>query len=298
MAVKKKGLGRGLSALLGDNSPVIMEDSAVAESAANTRRRLPIEFIERNVNQPRQHFDAQAIEELSASIKDKGLLQPILVRELGPDRYEIVAGERRWRASQKAGIHDVPVVIKDLTDSEVLEIAIVENVQRQDLTPVEEAVGYRRLMNEFGHTQEVVSDIVGKSRPHVANLLRLLTLPEPVQQMVTEGQISMGHARALIGSDDPLALARQIVSKGMTVRQTEDMVGASKGRKKREPRPGGMGSSMSHKDADTLALEKDLSASTGLKVSIDHKGDDGGALTITYKTLEQLDDICSRLGVG
>lgn len=295
----RKGLGRGLSALLADDRPALAGDSEVLETggaaaSATGRRRLPIEYLERNAAQPRQRFDEAALEELAASVREKGLLQPILVREIGPDKYQIVAGERRWRAAQKAGIHEVPVVVRDLNDAEVLEIAIIENIQRQDLSAIEEAVAYKKLMDEFGHTQEALAGIVGKSRSHVTNLLRLLTLPEKVRAFVDEGKISMGHARALIGAEDPLSLAKRIVDDGLSVRQTEALANDAKGKQKRVPRPGG-GSSRT-KDADTVALEKDLSAATGLKVTIDHQGE-AGKVTITYETLEELDELCSKLGV-
>ncbi|MEX0300550.1 MAG: ParB/RepB/Spo0J family partition protein [Kordiimonas sp.] len=294
----RKGLGRGLSALLGDDRPVVgteLPTETANDGAPRTRRRLPIEFLERNANQPRVHFDEAALEELAISVKDKGLLQPILVRELGPEKYQIVAGERRWRACQKAGVHEVPVVVRELTDVEVLEIAIVENIQRADLTAIEEAVGFKRLMEEFGHTQEAVAEVVGKSRSHVTNLMRLLNLPEKVQGMVGEGTISMGHARALIGYEHAVELAKRIIKEGLSVRQVEAIVAESKdGKQKRQPRPGNI--SGKKKDADTVALEKDLSAAVGLKVSIDHEGETG-KVTISYDDLDQLDELCSKLGV-
>ncbi len=299
----RKGLGRGLSALLADDRPALntvsektaVQDGTGSDGAPSGRRRLPIEFLERNAAQPRVHFDEEALNELSASIKEKGLLQPILVRELGPEKFQIVAGERRWRASQRAGIHEVPVVVKELTDTEVLEIAIIENIQRQDLTAIEEAIGYKRLMEEFKHTQEAVAEVVGKSRSHVTNLLRLLTLPEEVQQMVARGDLSMGHARTLIGSSDPLELAKRVVKEGLSVRQTEALANESKGKQKRQPRPGGTGSAKK-KDADTIALEKDLTAAVGMKVSIEHEGE-AGKVVIAYEDLEKLDELCSKLGV-
>ncbi|WP_262692392.1 ParB/RepB/Spo0J family partition protein [Kordiimonas aestuarii] len=296
----RKGLGKGLSALLGDDRPVFEDtDDGIATPGGpgSGRRLLPIEFLERNVGQPRHHFDEEALSDLATSIKQKGLLQPILVRELGPNKFQIVAGERRWRAAQKAGIHEVPVVVKELTDGEVLEIAIIENIQRQDLSAIEEAIAYKKLIEEFGHTQEIAAEVVGKSRSHVTNLLRLLSLPEKVQGMVDEGKISMGHARALIGANDPLSIAKRIVDEGLSVRQTEALTGEAKGRTRREPRPGGTSASgKSKKDADTVALEKDLSAATGMKVVIDHEGE-GGKVTIAYDTLEKLDELCSKLGV-
>ncbi len=305
----RKGLGRGLSALLGDDRPVI-EDSpaltdlpdegrrsatAVSDEATMSRRRLPIEFLERNSAQPRYRFDDSALEELALSIKEKGVLQPILVRSIGPDKYQIVAGERRWRAAQKAGIHEVPVVVRELDDTEVLEVAIVENIQREDLSAIEEATAYKRLIDEFGHTQEVLSGIVGKSRSHITNLMRLLNLPNKVRDLVDEGRLSMGHARALLSADDPVALAGKVVADGMSVRQTE--AAAKSGTvKRREPTPGGRQKSAAPKDADTIALEKDLSASLSMKVMIDHQGE-GGAVMISYKSLEELDELCSKLGV-
>lgn len=291
MSVKRKsGLGRGLSALLSDDSPVMVGDS---ELSSSDRHLMPIEHIERNVKQPRQHFDEESIVELSASIREKGLLQPILVRKIGNQRYEIVAGERRWRASQLAGVHEVPVVVKELNDEEVLEIAIIENVQRQDLNPVEEAKGYHHLINDFGHTQEEVSKVVGKSRSHVANLLRLLSLPKQVIKYIDEGKLSMGHARAIIGSKDPVMLAKKVISSGLNVRQTELLAGSVKSTKKHSSKR----TVSRGKDADTAALEKDLMAALGgMKTVIDHRGE-GGSISITYRTLDELDDLCGKLGV-
>ena len=308
--VVRKGLGRGLSALLGDDRPIIEDpvvprgpspesvgadtDGVVTNTGAG-RRRLPIEFLERNSDQPRYHFDEAALEELSLSIGEKGLLQPVLVREVGPDKYQIVAGERRWRAAQMAGIHEVPVVVRELTDAEVLEVAIVENIQREDLSAIEEAAGYSKLIKEFGHTQEALAKIVGKSRSHITNLLRLLNLPQKVRDLVDNGRLSMGHARALLSAADPVSLAGRVVAEGLSVRQTEAAAKPTNA-PKREPRPGGHGGGASHKDADTIALEKDLSAALSMKVSIAHKGE-GGTVIISYKTLEELDELCSKLGV-
>ena len=281
------GLGRGLSSLLG-------EDAGRDQMAARARlaRDLPIEVLRPNRNQPRHKFDDQRIAELVTSVRDRGVLQPLIVRPLEdePGEYEIIAGERRWRAAQRAGLHEVPVIIKQFNDSEALEVALVENIQRQDLTPIEEANGYRRLIDQFGHNQERLGAIVGKSRSHVANMLRLLTLPERVQDMLNYGMLSMGHARALITADDPLALARAIVEGGLNVRQAEEMARQSRaGAVKPVPRP------RPQKSPDTLALEKNLGASLGLQVIIEDKGDKGGRVRITYRTLEQLDEICRRL---
>lgn len=281
------GLGRGLSSLLG-------EDAGRDQASARARlaRDLPIEVLRPNRNQPRHKFDDQKIAELVTSVRDRGVLQPLIVRPIEdePGEYEIIAGERRWRAAQRAGLHEVPVIIKQFNDTEALEVALVENIQRQDLTPIEEANGYRSLIDKFGHNQERLAAIVGKSRGHVANMLRLLTLPERVQDMLNYGMLSMGHARALITADDPLVLARAIVEGGLNVRQTEEMARRSRaGAGKPAPRP------RREKSPDTLALEKNLSASLGLQVVVEDKRDKGGRVRITYRTLEQLDEICRRL---
>lgn len=294
----KKGLGKGLSALLSDDRPVVdvTEDNTSDNQVSGPisgRKLLPIEFLERNKEQPRHHFDEEHLDELANSIKEKGVLQPILVRSIDINKYQIIAGERRWRAAQKAGVHEVPVVIRDLNDGEVLQVAIIENIQRQDLSSVEEAIAFKRLMDEFGHTQEGVAEVVGKSRSHVANLLRLLSLPEDVQKLVDEGKISMGHARALIGAENPSAIAKRIVAEGLSVRQVEDIIRGLKGKPKRQNTKKGGSSS---KDSDTLALEKDLSAAMGMKTTIAHEGE-GGSVTIKYEDLEQLDELCSKLGV-
>ena len=291
----RKSLGRGLSALLGDDRPVFENKAIASDGNAGRRRRLPIEFLERNAGQPRVHFDEASLDELGSSIKEKGLLQPIIVREIGAEKFQIVAGERRWRASQRVGIHEVPVVVLELTDAEVLEIAIVENIQRQDLSSIEEAVGFKRLMAEFGHTQEALAQVVGKSRSHVTNLLRLLTLPEKVQNMIGAGTLSMGHARALIGSSDPVSFANKVIKEGLSVRQTEQLAGEGKEKKSRQPRPGSA-PSPKKKDADTVALEKDLAAALGMKVAIEHEGE-AGKLIISYADLDQLDVLCGKLGV-
>ncbi len=277
------GLGRGLSALLGD-------DPATPEAAPRGVRELPIEKLHPNRYQPRTRFDESAIEDLAASIKARGVLQPILVRPSTsrPGEYEIVAGERRWRAAQRARLHEVPVVEKTLSDDESLEIAIVENVQRQDLSPIDEARGYRRLIDEFGHSQQDVAEVVGKSRPHVANMVRLLTLPDKVQALLDNGALSMGHARALVTSDNAEWLAQEIVARGLNVRQAEDLA-------REAPRSKGRAPLKSQKDADTRALEKQLSESLGLKVTVDHKGSAGGSVVIKYGTLDQLEDVTARL---
>ncbi len=287
-----RGLGRGLSALMADVAP----DAASVGGAAEPRKAdqlVPIEQIVPNPDQPRRRFTPADLDELAASIREKGIIQPLILRKKGGnDQFEIVAGERRWRAAQMAQLHEVPALVRDYTDTEALEIAIIENIQRADLNAVEEAAGYRELMDRFGHTQEKLAEALGKSRSHIANMLRLLTLPSDVQELLREGKLSAGHARALVTADDPSALARTVVAKGLSVREVERLAKkpAEEGGKKRAPAP-------RRKDADTLALEGDLSAAMGLKVIIEHKpGQEAGAVTIRYETLEELDDICRKLG--
>jgi ParB family transcriptional regulator, chromosome partitioning protein len=282
---ERRGLGRGLSALMAE----------VATSQADTSdprardQRLPIEKIVPNPDQPRRHFDDTALAELAASIKEKGVIQPLIVRAKG-DMFEIVAGERRWRAAQRAQVHDVPVVIRDFTDTEVLEIAIIENIQRADLNPVEEAAGYRALMDRFGHTQEKLAEAMGKSRSHIANLMRLLSLPDDVQGMLRDGRLSAGHARALITSDNASALARKVVTEGLSVRQTEALVKKGDSEKpKAKPR-------VYEKDADLRALENDLSAALRLPLDIVYAGGGKGTVTITYRSMEEMDRLCKILG--
>ncbi len=287
---ERRGLGRGLSALMADVHLGAGEDRS-SDTPRRADTRLPVEKIEPNPDQPRRDFDPEALQELAESIRAKGVIQPLIVREnpRKTDSYEIVAGERRWRAAQMAQLHDVPVLIRDFNDTEVLEVAIIENIQRADLNAIEEALGYRQLMDRFGHTQEKLAEGLSKSRSHIANLLRLLTLPEEVQTWLREGQLSAGHARALITTADPVALARQVIARGLSVRETERLAKAPT--KPAAPRP----DRRHEKDADTRVLEQDLSANLKMKVVIDHKGHDGGHLVITYKTLEQLDELCQLL---
>ncbi len=290
---RKKGLGRGLSALMGEvREAVNTATPATPGEKPRALRELPIEQIQPNPGQPRKRFTAEALDDLVASIKTHGILQPILVRKIAGDRYEIIAGERRWRAAQSAQLHQVPVVIKEFTDQEVMEVALVENIQRADLTPIEEAAGYQRLIEEFGHTQDVIARIIGKSRSHIANTLRLLALPAPVKALVEQGSLSAGHARALIGLPDAAALAKKAVDEGLSVRQIEDL---AKKAKSPAANAGGAGGGAPAKDMDTMELEGNLAAAIGLPVSIAHKGDAGGSLTIRYKTLDELDQICSKL---
>jgi ParB family chromosome partitioning protein len=278
------GLGRGLSSLLGDES----EDYAVLDRARGARE-VPIEQIRPNPRQPRQNFGAEELDSLTQSISSQGILQPILVRRVSGegDAYEILAGERRWRAAQRARLHQVPVVIRDIDDGGVLEIALIENLQREDLTVLEEAEAYQRLIDEFAQTQEMVSETVGKSRSHVANTLRLLGLPEAIKLMLRDGRLSAGHGRALLGASKPLQLAEDIVALGLNVRQSESIAKGHSARRRPTRRR--------EKDTNTLALEHDLSSALGLSVSIQDRSPRGGGVTISYETLEQLDELCRRL---
>lgn len=291
---KSRGLGRGLSALMAD---VAGDQDAAATSTEGTARRadmsLPVEQIAPNPDQPRRRFTDDQLTELAQSIREKGIIQPLIVRPSG-DGYEIVAGERRWRAAQIAQLHEVPVIVRNYDDTEVLEVAIIENIQRADLNPVEEAAGYRQLMDKFGHTQEKLAEALGKSRSHIANLLRLLNLPADVQQMLTEGKLSAGHARALVTAENPSALAERIVAGGLSVRDVEKLV--SQGKKETTPaKP----VSKPEKDADTKALEGDLSAALSMRVAISHEaGTESGTMTIRYNSLEQLDTLCQILSGG
>ena len=291
----RTNLGRGLAALFGEES----EDYASLDKVRATKA-VPIEQIHPNRLQPRQGFDDEALSALAESIAANGVLQPILVRR-HPEHsseFEIVAGERRWRAAQMARLHEIPVVIREFSDVQALEVALVENIQRQDLTPIEEAGGYQRLMDEFGHTQDALAQTVGKSRSHIANTLRLIGLPESVKAMLAQRELTAGHARALIGVEDPEALARKIASKGLSVRQAERLAQRAKDRQAGAPAGGkaasGAPAKGAVKDPDTLALERDLGALLGLKVTIDFQGQ-GGSLTVHYQTLEQLDDVLRRL---
>ena len=282
---KPTRLGRGLAALIGDMSA--LEGVRVTESGGV--KRLPVDFIIANRANPRRTFDSEQLEELTNSIREKGVMQPLLVRPSDdPNIFEIIAGERRWRAAQKAGLHDVPVIVREVGDKEALELAIIENVQRADLNPLEEAMGYGQLIEQFDYTQQDLAQVIGKSRSHVANTLRLLKLPEDVRGMVASGTLTAGHARTLITADDPAGLARQIVSGGLSVREAEALSQQRDvpGKKKVE--------AQADRDPDTLALERRLSDALGLSVSLAHS-ERGGKLEIRYKTLEQLDGICARL---
>jgi len=289
---RKRGLGRGLSALLGEPvSSVVKVEEAGGDRAGNGGpQTLPVEYLRPGKYQPRHHFDQAAIDDLSQSIREKGIIQPLVVRQLAENIYEIIAGERRWRAAQAAQLHQVPVIIRDLSDTEALELALIENLQRQDLTPLEEAEGFSRLMDEFQHTQDALAKVIGKSRSHVANMIRLLGLPDPVKRMMDEGALSAGHARALLTAQDPIGLAKQVVERGLNVRQTEKLAQEAAGSAGRTtakaPKP--------DKDTDVIALERSLSNLVGLQVTITQAAR-GGELSIHYNTLDQLDDVISRL---
>lgn len=289
----RSGLGRGLSSLLGDTSRENQVDGV--ERSPSGVRLLPVSAMVPHPGQPRRHFDEAALDDLAASIATRGLIQPIVVRPHGKE-YQIVAGERRWRAAQRARLHEVPVIVRELTDAETMEIALVENIQRQDLNAIEEADAYRKLIEEFGHTQEALAKLVHKSRSHVANLLRLLDLPGPVQNLVLQQTISMGHARALINASDPESLAERVVSKGLSVRDTERLAREAKPKRVAGEQPTGGRSAGGDLggDADIRALEQQLGDVLGLNVRIAH-AEKGGSMTISYSTLDQLDLVCQRL---
>lgn len=297
---KLRGLGRGLNALFEDDEDQYMpgEDTAAATapSAGGARREtLGTEQLYPGSLQPRVHFDEEQLEQLAESIKAHGLLQPILVRksEKFDGQYEIIAGERRWRAAQKAQLHNVPAIVLDIDDAEALEIALIENLQRQDLNPVEEARGYQKLIDDYGHTQDAVAKALGKSRSHVANMVRLLKLPASVLKKLEQGELSMGHARALINAPDAEKLAREIIAGNLSVRETENLAATDAGR---APAPSSQAPSGGYaKDADTLALEKEISDRLGMKVSIDSRGGQKGTVKISYASLDQLDDILGLL---
>lgn len=282
---KPSRLGRGLAALIGDMATA----EGVRGSDANAGvRRVTIGQIIANRANPRRDFDPDQLEELTNSVREKGVMQPLLVRPSGePNQFEIIAGERRWRAAQKAGLHDIPVIVREVDDKEALELAIIENVQRVDLNPLEEAQGYGQLIDQFSYTQQDLAQVIGKSRSHVANTLRLLRLPQDVRDMLARGELTAGHARTLITADDPAGLARRIVEGGLSVREAEAL-----GQKR--PAPAKKASTPAERDADTLALERRLSDALGLAVTIDNRGETG-RVEIRYRTLEQLDTVCLKL---
>ncbi|KRB80779.1 chromosome partitioning protein ParB [Sphingomonas sp. Root710] len=288
----RRGLGRGLSALMGETAVEQPIDPAAPRTAGV--RLISVGHIEPNPKQPRRHFDDAALDELAASIAARGLIQPIVVRPSPhSSAYQIVAGERRWRAAQRAQIHEVPVIVRELSDADTLELAIVENIQRQDLNAIEEAEAYQRLIGDFGHTQEAIGKLVAKSRSHIANLLRLLDLPKPVRDMVADGRLSMGHARALITAPDPVGLAVKVVDGDLSVRETERL--AREGRAPdKAAKPAAATVQSGGGNADVEALERQLGDILGLKVVIEH-GDRGGRISVSYSTLDQLDLVCQRL---
>ncbi|WP_108663860.1 ParB/RepB/Spo0J family partition protein [Acuticoccus kandeliae] len=285
----KKRLGRGLSALLGDVPAV----DAAASAPERDPRRLPIESLRPNPANPRRSFHDEPLDELTQSIKERGVMQPLLVRRVD-DHYEIIAGERRWRAAQRAGLYEVPVIVRNVSAGEALELAIIENVQRTDLNAIEEAMGYQRLIDEFSHRQEQLAKLIGKSRSHVANTLRLLNLPASIRASVADGSLSAGHARALIGTANPDAIAEEVIRNGLSVRATEALV-ARLG-KAAEAREEKKAKTPPIDDANTRALVRRLSNRLGLQVSLAHNTDESGTLTIRYSSLEQLDSVCRMLG--
>lgn len=288
---RKGGLGRGLSALMAD---VELAPGAPAPGPGRAPLAVPVEQLIPNPDQPRRQFEPEALAELAASIRNRGVLQPLIVRPhpTEPDLYQIVAGERRWRAAQIAQLHELPVLVRELNDTEVLEVALIENIQRANLNAIEEAASFRQLMDRFGHTQEKLADALDKSRSHISNSLRLLNLPDQVQGFVREGKISAGHARALITAPDPVAMARKVIDRNLSVRETEALA------RQQAERPEPTARVRAEKDADTRALEADLSAHLKMRVRIEHAGQEGGRLTITYRDLDQLDRLCQALGAG
>jgi ParB family transcriptional regulator, chromosome partitioning protein len=279
--VQKRRLGRGLAALIGDDT----SEEAVVQDIRSLRH-VPVELLHPNPNNPRKHFAEEDLESLAKSLRDKGLLQPLVVRPRADGSFEIVAGERRWRASQRAGIHDVPVLIRELDDKETLEIALIENIQRSDLNPLEEARAYRQLLEQYAYTQQQLADSIGKSRSHIANTMRLMSLPDSIQKQIEDGRLTAGHARSLVATEAPEELADKIIKLNLTVRQAEDLA---------RGQPSKTAKIKIEKDADTKALEKNLAIALGLGVAINHRGASGGAVQIQYKTLEQLDEIVRRL---
>ncbi len=289
---ERRGLGRGLSALMADVNLTAAPDGSPGPRRAEAT--VAVELLFPNPDQPRRDFSPESLADLAASLRQKGVIQPLIVRpRAGGDGYEIVAGERRWRAAQIAQLHELPVLVRDLTDAEVLEVAIIENIQRADLNPIEEALAFRQLMDRFGHTQERLAEALSKSRSHIANLLRLLHLPDEVQAHLRSGALSAGHARALITTPNPADLARRVIAGGLSVRETEKLAQSAIGptNRRRTSRSEG-------KDADTRALEADLSANLQMAVTISHDpGNGGGSISVRYRTLDDLDLLCRALSL-
>lgn len=296
---RSQGLGRGLSALFADTGRDVAVNTAAQEAqpaspGGRSIQLLDVATIRPHPEQPRRQFDEGALQELADSIAQRGVIQPIIVRPAGPDRYEIVAGERRWRAAQKAQLHRIPAIVRDFDEAETLEIALIENIQREDLNPIEEARAYRKLIGQFGHSQDALGRLVGKSRSHVANLMRLLDLPTSVQDRVMANEMGMGHARALIGAPDCDRLAAEVVRKGLSVRDTEKLARAVRPDAGR-PRVSKDAVAQPAADADIAALERDIGDLLGMRVSIGHGSDGKGTVTVHYSTLDQLDMLCQRL---
>lgn len=298
IAPKPSPLGRGLSALFGDADssytapkpvPPIGETGPAIEKEGLAK--VSVTWLQPGAFQPRRHFDEEALKGLAESIRERGILEPLVVRPISDkkDAYEIIAGERRWRAAQEAGLHEVPIIVRDLSDREALEFGLIENVQRQDLSPLEEAEGYKRLMDEFSHTQDGLAKIVGKSRPHIANMLRILTLPLAVRQMIEKGELTLGHARAIIPVKNPLELANLIVKRGLNVRQAEVLAKKNNDNPQIHKRK-----ASTEEEADVIALEKELERVIGLKIKIETKGK-AGSITLYYQDFDQLDDIIKKL---
>jgi ParB family transcriptional regulator, chromosome partitioning protein len=280
---QKRRLGRGLAALIGDDT----SEEAIVQDIRSLRH-VPVELLHPNPHNPRKHFAEEDLESLAKSLKDKGLLQPLVVRPRADGSYEIVAGERRWRASQRAGIHELPVLIRELDDRETLEIALIENIQRSDLNALEEARAYRQLLEQYDYTQQQLADSIGKSRSHIANTMRLLSLPEAIQHQIENGKLTAGHARSLVAMEYPAEMADHIIKLGLTVREAEELA-------RQNANGNVVAKPTAEKDADTRALEKTLTETLGLSTSIKHKASGGGMVQISYKTLEQLDDVIRKL---
>lgn len=300
----KKRLGRGLAALIGEMDDVAPAEQVRADDSLRADRKVPIEHIRANPNNPRRHFSEDHLADLARSISEHGIVQPILVRpvkgtglgsDLGGAKYEIIAGERRWRAAQRAALHEVPVIIREVEDRQALELAIIENVQRADLDPLEEAMGYQQLIDEYDYSQADLGNVIGKSRSHVANMLRLLKLPEAVRKLVSDGALSAGHARTLVTAEDPLALARRIMEGGLSVRQAEELAQRQAARVDERTTRAPETKAMDFRDADTAAAEKALEEVLGMKAQIRHSSNGKGELRIRYASLEQLEELCRRL---
>ena len=285
MQAQKKRLGRGLAALIGDDTT---EDAVLQD--IRSLRHLPVELLHASPNNPRKYFADADLDDLAKSIREKGLLQPLVVRTRADGEYEIVAGERRWRAAQRAGVHEIPVLIREFSDGEALEIALIENIQRSDLNPLEEARAYNLLLEQFSYTQQQLAESVGKSRSHIANTLRLLNLPDSVRRQIEAGKLTAGHARTLVATNSPAELAEQIIQLGLSVREAENLTREASSLKPKKPKP--------EKSADTKALEKSVGEALGLKIEIRDRGASGGIVSIGYRSLEQLEEICKRLQSG